>query len=99
MITSKIKKPHQDWEKFVVTHKAKSEIHKYFNIERRLKIDEGKEMWFKKLKKMKLALSEDEMIKLLARLKFESLQHMYLSLAEEGYQPKSYTSLLKIKIS
>lgn len=82
VITSKIKKPHQDWEKFVVTHKAKSDIHKYFNNERRLKIDEGKEQWFKKLKKMKLTLSEDDMIKLLQRLKFESLQHMYLSLAE-----------------
>lgn len=97
VITSKIKKPHQDWEKFVVTHKAKSEIHKYFNNERRLKIDEGKEMWFKKLKKMKLALSEDEMIKLLARLKFESIQHMYLSLAEERLSPEDLYELVKDK--
>lgn len=82
VITSKIKKPHQDWEKFVITHKAKSDIHKYFNNERRLKIDEGRETWAKKLKKMKLSLSEDEMIKLLSRLKFESIQHMYMSLAE-----------------
>ncbi len=97
VITSKIKKPHQDWEKFVVTHKAKSEIHKYFNNERRLKIDEGKEMWFKKLKKMKLALSEDEMIKLLARLKFESIQHMYLSLAEERLSAEDLYELVKDK--
>ncbi|MBL8016910.1 MAG: bifunctional (p)ppGpp synthetase/guanosine-3',5'-bis(diphosphate) 3'-pyrophosphohydrolase [Ignavibacteria bacterium] len=97
VITSKIKKPHQDWEKFVVTHKAKSEIHKYFNNERRLKIDEGKEMWFKKLKKMKLALSEDEMIKLLARLKFESIQHMYLSLAEERLSAEELYELVKDK--
>jgi len=97
VITSKSKKPHQDWEKFVVTHKAKSEIHKYFNNERRLKIDEGKEMWFKKLKKMKLALSEDEMIKLLARLKFESIQHMYLSLAEERLSAEDLYELVKDK--
>ncbi len=97
VITSKIKKPHQDWEKFVVTHKAKSEIHKYFNNERRLKIDEGKEIWFKKLKKMKLALSEDEMIKLLARLKFESIQHMYLSLAEERLSAEELYELVKDK--
>lgn len=97
VITSKIKKPHQDWEKFVVTHKAKSEIHKYFNNERRLKIDEGKEIWFKKLKKMKLALNEDEMIKLLARLKFESIQHMYLSLAEERLSAEELYELVKDK--
>ena len=97
VITSKIKKPHQDWEKFVVTHKAKSEIHKYFNNERRLKIDEGKEIWFIKLKKMKLALNEDEMIKLLARLKFESIQHMYLSLAEERLSAEELYELVKDK--
>src|SRR4030095_7153446 len=83
VITSKIKKPHIDWEKFVVTHKAKSEIHKFLNIERRQRIDAGKELWEKKLKKMKLALTEDELIKLLARLKFESIQSLYLAIAEE----------------
>ena len=65
IITSKIKRPHQDWEKFVVTHKAKSEIHKWFNNERRIKIDQGKEIWEKKLKKNKFSLSEDELSKFL----------------------------------
>ncbi len=95
VITSKIKKPHQDWEKFVVTHKAKSDIHKYFNNERRLKIEEGREMWNKKLKKMKLSLNEDEMIKLLARLKFESIQHMYLSLAEDRLSADELYEIVK----
>ncbi|NOS84619.1 MAG: bifunctional (p)ppGpp synthetase/guanosine-3',5'-bis(diphosphate) 3'-pyrophosphohydrolase, partial [Ignavibacteria bacterium] len=95
VITSKIKKPHQDWEKFAVTHKAKSDIHKYFNNERRLRIDEGRELWGKKLKKMKLTLSEDDMIKLLARLKFESLQHMYLSLAEGRLSAEELYELVK----
>lgn len=95
VITSKIKKPHQDWEKFAVTHKAKSDIHKFFNNERRIKIDLGKEMWEKKLKKMKLALSEDEMIKLLARMKFDGLAGMYISLAEEKLSTDELYDVIK----
>lgn len=82
IITSKIKRPHQDWEKFVITHKAKSEIHKWFNNERRLKIEQGKEVWEKKLKKNKYSLSEDELLKLFVRLKFDSLQQFYISIAD-----------------
>lgn len=95
VITSKIKKPHQDWEKFVVTHKAKSDIHKYFNNERRLLIDSGKEMWTKKLKKMKLALSEDDMIKLLTRMKFDSIQDVYISLAESKLSADELYEIVK----
>jgi guanosine-3',5'-bis(diphosphate) 3'-pyrophosphohydrolase len=82
IITSKIKRPHQDWEKFVITHKAKSEIHKWLNNERRQKLEQGKELWEKKLKKNKHILPEDELVKLLQRLRFDNLQHFYISLAE-----------------
>jgi GTP diphosphokinase / guanosine-3',5'-bis(diphosphate) 3'-diphosphatase len=95
VITSKIKKPHQDWEKFAVTHKAKSDIHKFFNNERRVKIDHGKEMWEKKLKKMKLALSEDEMLKLMPRLRFEGIHHMYILLAEEKLTADEMYDIIK----
>lgn len=95
IITSKIKKPHLDWEKFAVTHKAKSDIHKFFNNERRLKIDEGRERWEKKLKKMKLALSEDEMVKLMPRLKFDGVQDMYISLAEEKLSTEELYEIVK----
>jgi guanosine-3',5'-bis(diphosphate) 3'-pyrophosphohydrolase len=82
IITSKVHRPHADWEKFVVTHKAKSDIHKWLNNERRKRIEEGKELWQKKLKKQKYSLTEDELVKLISRLKFESLQHLYLSIGE-----------------
>jgi guanosine-3',5'-bis(diphosphate) 3'-pyrophosphohydrolase len=80
IITSKIKHPRTDWEFFVVTHKAKSEIHKWFNNERRKKIEHGKELWEKKLKKNKFSLSEDELVKLFSRLRFENLAHFYMTI-------------------
>lgn len=82
IITSKIKRPNKDWEKFVVTHKAKSEIHKWLNNEKRKKVELGREMWEKKLKKMKHSLSEDELMKLLHRLRFDNIQHFYFSIAD-----------------
>jgi GTP diphosphokinase / guanosine-3',5'-bis(diphosphate) 3'-diphosphatase len=82
IITSKTKRPHQDWEKFVVTQKARSDIHKWLNNERRKKIEEGKELWEKKLKKQKYSLSEDELVRLMSRLKFENLQHFYVAISE-----------------
>ena len=95
IITSKIKKPHQDWEKFVVTQKAKSDIHKYFNIERRKKIEAGREIWEKKLKKTKLSLPEDDLFKLLSRLKFDSITAVYLSLADEQITADELYELVK----
>ncbi len=95
IITSKIKRPHTDWEKFVVTHKAKSEIHKYFNNERRKKLEQGKEIWEKKLKKNKFSLSEDELVKLFSRLRFDSLQHFYLSLADSRVNADEVFEVIK----
>lgn len=97
IITSKIKKPHKDWEKFVVTSKAKSDIHKFFNIDRRKKLEMGREIWEKKLKKNKHTLSEDDMLKLLPRLKFESLPHLYIMLAEDAVTADELFEIVKDK--
>ena len=97
IITSKVKRPNKDWVAFVVTHKAKSEIHKWLNNERRLKIEQGKEIWEKKLKKNKHALSEDELMKLFSRLKFDNLQHFYLSIAENKFGVDEVFEVIKDK--
>lgn len=95
IITSKIQKPHQDWEKFVVTHKAKSDIHKFFNNERRVKIEQGREIWDKKLKKMKFSLSEDDLGKLIYRLKFDTPSQLYISLAEAKLSSDELFEIIK----
>ncbi|MCX7877797.1 MAG: bifunctional (p)ppGpp synthetase/guanosine-3',5'-bis(diphosphate) 3'-pyrophosphohydrolase [Ignavibacteria bacterium] len=97
IITSKIKKPHRDWEKFVVTHKAKSDINKFFNSERRAKIEQGREIWEKKARKNKFFISEDELIRLISRLKFESLQSLYISLSEGKITADELYDLIKDK--
>ncbi len=97
IITSKIKRPNKDWEKFLVTHKAKSDIHKWINNEKRKRIETGKEMWEKKLKKVKHALSEDDLIKLLHRLRFENVQHFYTSIADNKHSVDEIYDVVKDK--
>src|SRR5260221_9842162 len=97
IITSKHERPNMDWEKFAITHKAKTEIHKWYNNERRKKMDIGKEIWEKKLRKHKLSLSEDEMIKLMPKLKFDSLQQLYNELGEERISADDLYEVIKDK--
>lgn len=70
IITSKNQKPNQDWEKFVVTQKAKSKIRSFLNEEKRKISDLGKELWEKKLKRLKIKLNDTELQKLVHELRF-----------------------------
>lgn len=81
IITSKNQKPKLDWEKFVVTHKAQSDIKKYFNSERRKLLAEGKEVFEKKLKKNKLHINDDDLLEIVKRLHYKDLQSFYFEVA------------------
>jgi RelA/SpoT family (p)ppGpp synthetase len=72
IITSKTQKPNKDWELFVVTSKAKSHIRKWINEEKRQLANLGKEIWEKKLKKVKIKIGDDEFTKLLHNLKMDN---------------------------
>jgi RelA/SpoT family (p)ppGpp synthetase len=83
IITSKNQTPNPDWEHFVVTHKAKTQIRKWIKEEQRRIAEQGKELWEKKIKRYKLHLSEEDLNKLVQTFKFENLQKFYLAVAQE----------------
>ncbi len=83
IITSKTQKPKRDWEKFVVTPKARSDIKRYFNSERRKLIADGREHFEKKLKKHKLHVNEDSLLKVVQRIKYRDLQKFYFEIGAE----------------
>ena len=87
IITSKKQTPKSDWEKFVVTHKAKSQIRKWMRDEVRKKAEEGKELWEKKLKRHKFRINEDELVKVVHGLKVSNLQDFYIGIAEQRLDP------------
>ncbi|KAK3605044.1 hypothetical protein CHS0354_000710 [Potamilus streckersoni] len=60
IITSKNQKPNLDWEKYVVTNKAKSKIRQSLNEDRRKLIEEGRLIWKKSLTKKNLKTLDNE---------------------------------------
>jgi len=82
IITSKNQQPNKNWLKFVKTHKAKSNIRRYINKEEQKIVDAGKEMWEKKIKKLKLSYSSSELSKLVTRLKYENHKYFYSAIAK-----------------
>lgn len=77
IITSKNQTPKRDWEKIVVTQKAKADIRKYFNAERRKIALKGKDIFEKKLKKKKIHINEDELIRIVQKYRHKDLPNFY----------------------
>ncbi|MGB9697242.1 MAG: RelA/SpoT family protein [Ignavibacteria bacterium] len=83
IITSKNSRPKRDWEKFVVTNKARFEIRKFFNTERREQIAKGKEVFEKKLKKLKLHITPTDLETLFKKFHIKSEQEFFIILAKD----------------
>lgn len=83
VITSKKQTPNFDWEKFAITHKAKSHIRRYINDEEHKLTAEGKEIWEKKSKKAKLHINDDELTKFIHTKRYDNLQAFFLAIKRE----------------
>ncbi len=97
IITSKNQNPNPDWDKFVVSHKAKAHIRRWVREELRKKADEGKEIWEKKLKRHKLHYNEDDLLKIVHSVKIENLQSFYLDVAEHRIDPDLFIEDIVIR--
>ncbi len=83
IITSKNQHPNKSWLQFVKTHKAKTNIRRYLNKEEDRIVEVGKEIWDRKLKKLKLVFNQSELSKLSNRLKYDSPKHFFKSIAQD----------------
>jgi RelA/SpoT family (p)ppGpp synthetase len=90
IITSKNQSPNPDWDKFVVTHKATTHIHRWIREELRKKVEAGKDQWEKRLKRHKMRLSEDELTKLVHSARIENVQAFFLGIAENRIGPDTF---------
>ncbi len=81
IITSKNQKPNKSWLQFVQTHKAKNSIRKFLNREDEKLSDLGKEIWEKKIRKLKLTFSADDVSKLARKLKFDNPRQFFSHVA------------------
>lgn len=82
IITSKNQHPNKNWLKFVKTQKAKSAIRKWLNKEEEKIVKTGREIWTKKLKKLRLSFSTDEVSKIARKYKFDNNSQFYQAIAQ-----------------
>ncbi len=82
IITSKNQQPNKNWLKFVKTHKAKANIRRWINAEEQKIVDAGKEIWNKKIKKLKLSFSQDEISKIASGSKYENHRQFFIAIAQ-----------------
>lgn len=83
IITSKNQHPNRSWGMFVTTHKAKTAIRKWINKEEDSLIQEGRETFEKKLKKLKLSFNPDDIIKFAKTVKFDNPNQLFKSIAQD----------------
>lgn len=77
IISSKNQHPNKNWLKFVKTHKARSAIRKWLNKEEEQIVDSGKDIWDKKVKKMKLTFDQNDIIKFAVSLKYDNPREFF----------------------
>ena len=87
IITSKNQTPKPDWEQFVVTHKAKSQVRKWLKEEEHKQMNAGKELWERRAKKAKLHINDDELVKYAHDYKVDNLGDFYIKLALQEINP------------
>jgi RelA/SpoT family (p)ppGpp synthetase len=83
IITSKNQHPNKSWLQFVQTQKARNNIRKYLNKEEEKISESGKEIWERKIKKLKLVFTPDELLKLVRKLKFDNNHQFFKAIAQE----------------
>jgi len=81
VITSKNQHPNKNWVKFVTTHRARTVIRKWINKEEDDVIQQGKDVWEKKIKKLKLSFTISDLVKLSLNLKFDNPRQFYKAIA------------------
>jgi RelA/SpoT family (p)ppGpp synthetase len=82
IIVSKNQHPNKNWIKFVTTHKAKSAIRKWINKEEEDIVNYGKEIWDKRIKRLKLTFTSADINKLSLSLKFDNSKQFFKAIAQ-----------------
>jgi len=98
IITSKNQNPSKNWEKFVITHKAKSAIRKYLNEEKRRRTIEGKDLWDKKSKKLGIVINEDDLERIVKSLKFHNKGEFYYSIGSGDTSIDTVAEKIKVRL-
>lgn len=95
ILTSKNQTPSSDWEKFAVTHKARSGIRKWLKEERKAIIERGREAWEKRARKEKLHINDDELDRVAHLLRYEHRGDLYHDIGSGVLTPDAAVTMVR----
>lgn len=95
ILTSKRQTPNPDWTTFVVTHKAQTRIRHWNNERRRRAVAHGRELLEKKLKRARLVVDEQELNRVVARLKFPTSQQLFYEIGSGLFDPGDFVEAVR----
>jgi len=95
VLTSNKQKPKEDWLTFVVTAKAKSKIKQALKEENRRIAADGKEIFERKLKQMKMTLDNELTNKLQRHFKLQTSQDLFIRIAKKTLEFKEIKAFIE----
>jgi len=84
-----------DWMDDVVTHKAKARLRQFIKKKERKIANQGKELWEKKIARTKITISDQELMKVAHRLKFESTQELFYDIGTGAFDVDKLVETVK----
>ncbi len=82
ILTSYNQEPDKEWLKSVITSKAKTEIIKYFKNKEKEYENKGRQIWYEKIKKEDLEISDDELAEIVKGIKLMNLSNFFVELGK-----------------
>ncbi len=82
ILTSKNQHPNKNWLRFIKTAKARSEINRWINKEEEEQFLVGRELWEKKLKKLKLVFDHQEVQRIATSSKFLNERQFFIAIGQ-----------------
>ncbi len=98
ILTSKNQTPSADWEKFAVSHKARSGVRRWLKDERRRQISTGREAWEKRVKKEKLHINNDELDRVAHLLGHDNRSELFFEIGIGKLTAESAVELVRERL-
>ncbi len=84
-----------DWMEDVVTHKAKARLRQFIKQKERKVADEGREIWEKRAKKGKIAISDQELTRIAQKFQFDAAQDMFFEIGSGAFEVDKLFEVVK----
>lgn len=99
ILTSRNQTPNRDWERIVITHKAKNHIRRILNEERRARVVEGREAWEKRAKKLDMHVNDDDLERIVTSLKYDSRSDFFAAIGSGTLTVETASTMVLEKLS